>query len=311
MKNKRLVICIIAIVGVIIACVLIFTLSKDEKWIQEGSVIKKGNISLEIGDYYDYDESNDGKITGLTDVKWKVLGVEDDNLLIMSSSNVESLTLGKSDDLTTSQQDYIVGDSRLNAISEKYGSGKGAIGARSINNDDLIKFVNVDMNFSTQNFGNITYYWTNEENPKGEDENGQSQIFKIAHEGIFIWFDKNTNKWNTSTKTGSETNENPVKIATLYNNKFAFNYENYNESVNEYVPIIDKKTKEFEMLFLDEEGNNASYWTSDKFIDATTNHTFYGYNVVKGDSLNYTFLVYSHGFTRENTFGVRAVVTID
>lgn len=60
----------------------------------DGTKVTKGDAIYEIGDYYYYDESNDGSISNLTDIKWKVLGVTyKGNLLIIAFSNVKVLTL--------------------------------------------------------------------------------------------------------------------------------------------------------------------------------------------------------------------------
>ena len=59
---------------------------------------------------YEYDESDNGKITGLNGVKQQVLSVDENgNLLIMSLSSIGSLTLGGEDNLELSQDDYIEG----------------------------------------------------------------------------------------------------------------------------------------------------------------------------------------------------------
>ena len=64
------------------------------------------------------------------------------------------------------------------------------------------------------------------------------------------------------------------------------------------------------MLFKDESGEKTSYWTSDRFVHAAPNFVGHGYNVVKGDSVNYSYLVYSLGKTRKEKFGIRPVIMI-
>ena len=91
------------ILGGIIVLVLILLLTLcDRKWTIDGNVVSRGKEKYKIGDYYDYDESNNGNISGLTDVKWKVFKVEDGNLVIMSSSNITNISLGSKDNLVTS-----------------------------------------------------------------------------------------------------------------------------------------------------------------------------------------------------------------
>ena len=65
------------------------------------------------------------------------------------------------------------------------------------------------------------------------------------------------------------------------------------------------------MFFLNDEGLSESYWTDNRFANAGASMVAYGYNAVKGDSLNYAHLVYSNGSSRTEEYGVRVVVTID
>lgn len=64
------------------------------------------------------------------------------------------------------------------------------------------------------------------------------------------------------------------------------------------------------MLFSTVLGDPQSYWTTDSFTNAAPGFVAYGYNVDKGMDLNYVFLVYSLGKTRETTAGIRPVITI-
>jgi len=87
-SNKQLITVGIFVLVIAVCVLCVIFVQQDKNWVQRGSVIRKGNQTFKIRDYYDYDETNNLKIEGLTDVKWKVLGVDEGNLLIMSASDV-------------------------------------------------------------------------------------------------------------------------------------------------------------------------------------------------------------------------------
>jgi len=289
--------------------IMIFTdNNKNNKWILEGNKVSKKDVKYEIGDYYDYDETDGGKITNLTDVKWKVLGVTDEgHLLIVSASNVEDLTLGSKDNLEKAKNDYINGDKKLDEIASKYAHGKNAISGRSISTEDINKITKVYNNYELT----YTYYWGKDDNPVTiNEETNEKYVSRLKHNKKFLWFDFETNKWNISEKTGEYTDDNMTKITTSKNTLIVYNYEIYDENTGELVPFMKKDTKEYNMLFKDENKESNSYWTSTKYANATNRFISYGYNVVKGADLNYTYLVYSSQNITKNTFGVRAVIEI-
>jgi len=289
--------------------IMIFTdNNKNNKWILEGNKVSKKDVKYEIGDYYDYDETDGGKITNLTDVKWKVLGVTDEgHLLIVSASNVEDLTLGSKDNLEKAKNDYIDGDKKLDEIASKYAHGKNAISGRSISTEDINKITKVYNNYELT----YTYYWGKDDNPVTiNEETNEKYVSRLKHNKKFLWFDFETNKWNISEKTGEYTDDNMTKITTSKNTLIVYNYEIYDENTGELVPFMEKDTKEYNMLFKDENKESNSYWTSTKYANATNRFISYGYNVVKGADLNYTYLVYSSQNITKNTFGVRAVIEI-
>ena len=66
------------------------------------------------------------------------------------------------------------------------------------------------------------------------------------------------------------------------------------------------------MLFLDNDGNKASYWVASPFIYTANMFTGYGYHAVKGEGVNYNYFLYSVGKSRKTfTHGVRPVVVIE
>lgn len=307
--NKNLF--LIGIIVLIIALVLVIVLisKKEDKWEQEGNTITKGNQTITIGDYYDYDETKNGKIDNLTDVKWRVLGVEDGKLLIVSTSSVGEVTLGSKDDLKQSQNDYVNGINKLDEIASKYSKGKGAISARSITMEDINKITNYDCsNYGSESIGEygneVTYFWDSSPNPMYKGSNGITGNVSNTH-NMFVWYDGK--EWKTNERKDS-TKENPIEIGKLKSNFYAYDITFYGE---EEKNLLDENSNEYKMLFQDEKTDSNNYWVSYPFISTNSPFAGFGYLVVKNSAVNYTYIVYSMGVSRSSTFGVRAVVTID
>lgn len=311
-KKKNIIIVVLAIIAALLAGLLVFLLmQKNEKWVQKGSVITKGDITLNVGDYYDYDETNNGEIEGLVDVLWRVLGVDESgDLLVMSTSNIENLTLGSLDNLEKAKDDYVTGALKMDELVEKYGHGQNAKGARTITAEDTYKIIN----YTPSDEKTVTnFYWSDAEKPIYQLNGEEAVETKNVYTGTFHWYDEEAGKWNISQKDGTETKENPKLIVSQEDKLYKYLYSNYthNEETGELEYIIDNESGTYKMLFLDEQGNNANYWVNHRFISSANSFTGYGYLLMKKDGLNYAYQVYSMGIPREVTSGVRAVVTID
>ena len=136
-NNNKKVFAVVVIVLLVVAASLVYCY--NSKWRRDGDKVYKGNETYEIGDYYEYDETA-GQYTDEEDIKWKVLGVNDKgHLLIVSSSSVGQLALGSENAYEKGQNDYLTGIDKMNKIASKYANGKGAVLARSITADDVIK----------------------------------------------------------------------------------------------------------------------------------------------------------------------------
>ncbi len=299
-RTKTFIVMSVIGISIIFALVIIIILN-NQKWKMEGNIVKKGNQKYELGDYYEYDETIDNRLEDVTDVKWKVFGVDDEgNLLIMSASVVENLTLGSKKDLKEAQQDIITGIKQMDDIAKKYSKGKYALYARSVNSEDINKLTGYDK----ENNKSMTFYWGTEDNPITKNENGEIVPTKINHNKSFYWLDNN--EWKQNIKDGSETNENLKEINSFKSNLVSYDNQNY-DNLSFY---IKENSKLYNMLYLDDNKDRAIYWTSTNYINVTENYVSYGYNAVKYDSLNYDNLVYSSGNSNEITRGIRVIVAI-
>lgn len=297
---------------VVFGLCLLLGISFNKKWVREGNTISRGEEIYQIGDYYEYDETNGGEIDGLIDVKWQVMGVEDGHLLLVSNKTVETLTLGSANNLEEAKNDYLTGSEQMNKIIEKYAHGKDAISARSISNKDIINVFELNMDNDVHE-EIISYYWGSNSKMISIDVRENSNETDMYSEGKFHWFDFSNNEWKIDVNNNQGSDENPKKIIEEKMDLMVIGAEDYD---SDYYNHFDEdknyvgEDKRVTMLFSKSLKEPVSYWTSDSFSFAQSAFIGYGYNVVKGFDLNYNYLVYSMGVSREVTFGVRPVVLI-
>lgn len=297
--NKKTIslIALVLITVIIILGIAISYMLNNRSWKQDGNLIYKGNKKYEIGDYYEYDETADGRLN-VTDVDWKVLGVDEDgHLLIVSASSVEDLTLGSEQSIENAKNDYLNGKNKMNEIAKKYGQ-VGAVYSRSISNEDIFKVINKE---STKKDVENTFYWSTEENPVSD----LGEI-KLAYKNLTFYYFDEKNNLIESKKEESKTE--PIKIGTFKSNLVI--YENSALDEYEVIAQVNENSKEFKMLFLENNNEKALYWTTNNYTNVATGYVVYGYNAVKYDSINYNNILYSSGNTRQSTCGIRVVVGI-
>lgn len=300
-KTKAFIIMSLIAIVIVFALVIIIVINNQE-WKLEGNIIKRGNQKYEIGDYYEYDETIDNRLENVTDVKWKVYGVDEEgNLLIMSASSVEQLTLGSEKDLNKAQQDILTADKKMEKIAQKYGKGDNAVYARPVSTNDINELTGYKQ---IENNKSITFYWGADSNPITVNENGEIVSIKLNYNNVFYWL--NNNNWMKNEKKGTETNEELKPINTFKSDLIMYDNQNY-DTLSFY---IKEKSKLFNMLYLDDNNERAIYWTTTRYTAVSNNYIAYGYNAVKFDTLNADNLVYSSGDTNEITRGVRVIVAV-
>ena len=98
------------------------------EYAMEKEIKEKYEQNIEIGDTVNYDPNVDeGKYEGT----WKVLGIEDGKILLMSSKPVQE------DFKILGVEGYVNGVKNLDDICSEYGKGEGATGARSLRVEDI------------------------------------------------------------------------------------------------------------------------------------------------------------------------------
>ena len=200
----------------------------------------KGDITLKIGDIIKYDEGKNytwttdaSKGTGgdknlisktytTEDMEWRVLGINTKGEIELISENPTNSNL-----YLKGEDGYIHGEEQLNEMCNSlYGKGKYAIGARSLNADDINKLTNYDPT-TYEGYGEIyTYRFP---------INGDYMQYKITKkDGTLIkdWTDikdkyNQTFRMPGETETISKNNRNDV--GRNVENTYYYDYDVENE----------------------------------------------------------------------------------
>jgi len=154
---------------------------------------KRYGDPVEIGDTVNYNAGVDGYDGG-----WKVLGVEGNKVLLLSTKIVESDFELKGID------GYNNGISKLNAVCAPYGKGTGAVGARCLKAEDIHELADVDL---TNVLG------TGKPENQGETfEYGNTGTYKISNGTLYYTGS------NGTTGTGASKNPAVTTFMQVENN---------------------------------------------------------------------------------------------
>ena len=250
---------------------------------------------VEVGDYVNYD-ANSGLVTPLTyttdstltghsavstysssdSVKWRVLSVDKDKgkIELIAASNLSSLAL-------RGIIGYVNAEDILNDIGAVYGHGKGAIGGRSINIEDIERYSSYD--------------------PEKEYKNSYSSTGTVGGtrtypSGIFI-------KGEGITGGTEDPNDPRVVIASSTNEvtvtQTAYGYSNpsnYFENQNAYNVLLS--------------GRN-DFWLASRYRDLGSIDCYFGVHCAISGDFYCDFLFGSESGNFDNNLGVVPVVSLD
>ena len=155
--------------------------------------LTNGKYTVEIGDYINYNcyngteysESGFTVTSSSNSLKWRVLGTENGNLLILSEKSLGALVLRGADG-------YNNGINMLNTICEIYGHGQNAISARSIKIEDVNKLTGY--NPMTAENGNPYGY-----NTVNQYKNGPVTYEKTASNITYTYGNNQTGTYGNSS----------------------------------------------------------------------------------------------------------------
>ena len=127
------------------------------EYAMEKEIKEKYGQEIKIGDQVNYNpkvEEADEEVSNY-DGTWKVLGIEDGKILLMSSKKIKSVSL-------SGPEGYQKVEETLNEICEKYGKGTGAESARCLKVEDINRITGYDpgnaMNEEVYGKGRIDEY---------------------------------------------------------------------------------------------------------------------------------------------------------
>lgn len=254
-----------------------------EKWIQEGTIVRRGSKTLKVGEFINYDQTNNGEINNLVDTDWRVLGAENGELLLMSTIDIGNLTLFGVEGLKN-------GIEELDNMCLLYGKGKKATGARSIRVEDINRITGYDPN----NTGNGKKY--------GEGKEYEYEIEKTYGAG-FKYYDELLKEWR-EVKQGENV--------TLKSTYYSYYPTTLTSSESDEKKGLMVESEEYKMLFMNSDNSaGANYWLASYFIRIFTEGGYinYGLRVVNEEEVQRSYLV---SYITENAeqYGVRAVVSL-
>jgi len=288
-------------------------------WLRDGLTVIKGSQKLCIGDVVNYDETKGGTVAVEKDVMWKVLGVDNGELLVVSADNVvDSYGLGdynKEGNISLAKEDYINGISKLNTVCEVYGKGKGALGARSITIEDVNKITGYNPEKALfgekelYEYGNkVTFIWNGSSSPYYKATNKLEGLLQTKFGGSFTYYDGE--KFVISTNAGATT-ENFIEITTLKTDYYYYYPTTLSDDSTKEQIGLATDSKAYKMLFRNRENTKDDvYWLASMYSYVDTYCAGYGMRAVLAGGVSFGDFVYANSTTNGGFCGVRAVVTL-
>ena len=290
--------------------------------------ITNGTTTIALGDTINYDATNGGTlsddeyfyksevgkngnsdqtftVSAASGLTWKVLGVEKGQILIMPTTNLATggknnngmfyLGTPSSTNFTNSQNAYLNAVNELDSISEVYGHGKGADGARSVKVEDVDNIM-TGFDKTTYQAGTVNGYGNEVTYSKEEDgyiyydwSGATTHPTKGRYQNFTYW-------------TGSEWKTLGVgESATLTSNY-------YNYSASSYKASSPKANDNVYSLLFDGTNDDQYYWLGSSFVGTGSGDALFGVRYVYGSRVDHYYLFYASGTANRNDYGVRPAV---
>ena len=315
------------------------------RWVKNGDDITLGDVTVKVGDYIGYDHTkdangnavaipsytsyalanadsskNNGRTNGYTSDYtfnvnnytggWRVLGVKNGKLQLISASSVGGLYL-------SGQEGYRDAEDELNAICAIYGQGKGAVAgsARSINIDDVnaitgynpVKTGNGEpyAKGEINEYGNeITYYWKGNDIPYYTGTNGKEGNTGDSHINGFVWHDESGLHNSPKSTTATNTETGRERITILKNTDYKYYSTTLTDSTSGDIRGTAADSNEYKVLF----GQN--YWLASRCRGGNFYRAYFAVRNVSNNLMTQSWLFFSSGDTNDRTSLIRAVVAL-
>ena len=259
---------------------------------------------------------------------WRILGVDEitGELLIISADPVQ--TTGSTNFYLLGIAGYNYGEQELNKVCSVFGSGKGAIGARSVNVDDINKITGYNPNnvgkydpeqkttgtryvkVESDEYGNqTTYAWTSTEKQVSwtgsNKKSGTGLVLEFATYG-FNWYDIESKTWENSVQNTTA----PATIATLTSTSYSYYPDSLNTSSGTGEGL-STESKEYKTLFMNKAESKVSYWLASSRICNVRYGPAFGMFYVNSGGFVYSQDMYlPNGRVFGGKDGVRPVVSL-
>lgn len=264
-------------------------------WTQNKTMVTNGTINLEVGDYVNY-VATGSDYSGT----WRVLGVENNNLLLLSTNMViKSSQLTGSVDLIDNE-----GIKNLNKKCEPYGKGAHANGARCININDINRITT----YNPESPGNGVIYGSKLTNQYNNE-------VTYTREGEYV-------KYSSAIKTGVSTQKNftmpdgrnlEQSGITIKSNYYYYYPNTLSDSPTGETMGISTDSNAYKMLFRNEANTaNISYWLASQGAITFDGYAQFYFRVINVGRIDRNLLYATNVSNNPSVSSpVRAVVSIE
>ena len=309
-----------------------------KEWIEnEDGSVTDGEVTLQVGDYINYDPITGASRTSETSYatatgaennqvfnlnsytgKWKIFGVENGKIQIIPEDEIGPDSGGYEDGGKTYYTLYGATGlknavTELNKISELYAQGEYAESARSVNHQDVADAIGLtpevwnnlyDMMEETQpgsslmKCGNeVSIFWDGDEYPKYESTLGGNGNLGNNHSNGFYWYDFKTEIMQKIDYTTTPSDE---PIITLTNDFYGCTGSD----------LLDTSSSKYKMVFTNSDGSNSNYWLGSRFSHVNPSNANFGVYDVYDGIVSGDYLVNSDIGERAWNAGVRPLVSL-
>ena len=263
-----------------------YTWTQDKTIVTGTHKVTGATITKEVGTEFEYNCGVSSYTGG-----WKVLGAENEKLLIMSTIDIGTLQL-------SGKYGYNLGVNQLNSMCNQYGTN-----ARSIKVEDINRVTGYDPNntgdgkkFKIGEWGEyeskVTYTASKITNSNGLIETSLSNKKYDHPAGKLIGTGGNT---SLITETSTYYYYHPNTLTTTNTGS---------------TKGISTTSKAYKLLFRIADNSRAcNYWLASLYVDAMNKYSDFGLRYVD-DSVSTSTLWYSGGSANSTSKGVRAVVSL-
>ena len=297
-----------------------------KEWIEnEDGSITDGEVTLQVGDYINYDPLTGASKTSVTSYatetgaendqtfnladytgKWKIFGVENGKIQIIPEDEI----------LTTDSEDYYLRGAtglknavtELDKISALYGQGEYAESARSVNHQDVANLVGLTTEYwnTTEGYGKdtvmlygneVSIFWDGINKPRYESTLAGNGNLSNNHSGGFYWYDFET---ETMQKIDYITTPSEEPIVTITNDFYGCIGSD----------LLDTSSSKYKMVFTNSDGSNSNYWLGSRFSIVSPYGAGFGVYGVNDGGVGVYDLVSSDRGGYDWDAGVRPLVSL-